>query len=230
MQQQSSFIAIAAALLFALQAFCQEDNETESRPSVRENFRIIEQSPRQQLSFRIDRVMAEELGLLDTQLEEIRQLQGEFLELVHSEIAVPEELDQEKQIEFVKENRQKMFDDFSNALDEILLPAQRERLEEIRLQKMIGTKVTGRTFTNPQILAAIGISHEDAINIQRRAAEIRKTLDEKIAKMEKEAEEELLAELSDKQREALKQVIGSRYETAHERRMRKMEEDGFDQF
>ncbi len=225
---RTSIVLIFCILGFACAASVQSQ-VTNTTIRTQDDERELEErftvSPRQAISFRLDRVMVEELGLLDEQLSDIRKLQGRFRELSRSEIVVPEGLEADDQIEFVRKHRREMLEDFEKEIESILLPAQIERLNQIRLQQQIGTQVTGRAFGNPQVIKLLDLSYQEALELQKRAREIRNELDEKIAELRKEAEQELLAELTEKQREMLQGALGEKAETAYERRAKEMEED-----
>lgn len=94
---------------------------------------------------------------------------------------------------------------------EVLVPAQRERLEQIRFQlkfKLASKRAGSTGLANPEIRELLGISESQALRIEKLAITKHKDLERKIAELRSEIQRELLDELTDKQREKFDDLFG----------------------
>ncbi|MCP4081701.1 MAG: hypothetical protein GY819_03990 [Planctomycetaceae bacterium] len=102
----------------------------------------------------------------------------------------------------------------SQVLD-ILLPHQQKRLREVSAQyvnreAMKQNKVNTGLLT-PQMLEYLDVDDEQAKRIAKRAEKIRKRLTEKIETLKKEAMEDLMKELSSKQKKKYRDLMGEEF-------------------
>ena len=102
----------------------------------------------------------------------------------------------------------------SQVLD-VLLPHQQKRLREVSAQfvtreAMKQSKVSTGLLT-PQMLEYLDVDDEQAERIEKRAEEIRKRLTGKIDKLKKEALEDLMKELSAKQKKKYRNLMGEEF-------------------
>ena len=102
----------------------------------------------------------------------------------------------------------------SQVLD-VLLPHQQKRLREVSAQfvtreAMKQSKVSTGLLT-PQMLEYLDVDDEQAERIEKRAKEIRKRLTGKIDKLKKEALEDLMKELSAKQKKKYRNLMGEEF-------------------
>lgn len=102
----------------------------------------------------------------------------------------------------------------SQVLD-VLLPHQQKRLREVSAQfvtreAMKQSKVSTGLLT-PQMLEYLDVDDEQAERIEKRAEEIRKRLIGKIDKLKKEALEDLMKELSAKQKKKYRNLMGEEF-------------------
>ena len=102
----------------------------------------------------------------------------------------------------------------SQVLD-VLLPHQQKRLREVSAQfvtreAMKQSKVSTGLLT-PQMLEYLDVDDEQAERIEKRAKEIRKRLIGKIDKLKKEALEDLMKELSAKQKKKYRNLMGDEF-------------------
>lgn len=118
----------------------------------------------------------------------------------------PEEF--KKSQERLKELREEL----AKEIDNILLPHQRRRLEEISLRMKMKQRGTSGSLVDTELAKTLGIDDAQKDRIRRRAAEVQKELEEKIAKLREEAREEILDELSPDQQRKLKDMLGSEFD------------------
>lgn len=94
-------------------------------------------------------------------------------------------------------------------LEEILLPQQVQRLKQIVAQA--AAQGGARSMINGTLAANLNITDEQKERIEKKAEELQKELDEKIAKLREQMRNELLAELTPKQRDQYKQIMGDTF-------------------
>ncbi len=94
-------------------------------------------------------------------------------------------------------------------LNEILLPFQMDRLNQIAAQASAqgGT----RSLVRGNLAEKLKITDDQKKRIEEKAVELQKKLDEKIAKLREQMQAELLAELTPEQRDQYKQLMGETF-------------------
>ncbi len=94
-------------------------------------------------------------------------------------------------------------------LEKILLPQQFQRLKQIVAQA--AAQGGARSMINGTLASKLNITDEQKERIEKKAEELQKELDEKIAKLREQMRNELLAELTPKQRDQYKQIMGDTF-------------------
>ncbi len=94
-------------------------------------------------------------------------------------------------------------------LEKILLPQQFQRLKQIVAQA--AAQGGARSMINGTLTSKLNITDEQKERIEKKAEELQKELDEKIAKLREQMRNELLAELTPKQRDQYKQIMGDTF-------------------
>ena len=165
-----------------------------------------------------NRQIQEELELMDDQIDELQEVQqrvGEIMRDAFSGIDWRNMEGDERQ-EVMDEMREKMEEemkDIQKDVDEILLPHQRTRLKQITVQ----TQSRGRNgvvgaLSSSAVAEELGLSEEDIEELREKQEEVQKKLQEKIAKLNQEAEDEVLSVLSSEQRKKYKEMVGDKFE------------------
>lgn len=121
-------------------------------------------------------------------------------------VAPPEEF--KKSQERIKELR----DQLAKEVDQVLLPHQKKRLEEIRLRMKMKMRGTSGSLVDTELAKTLDINDAQKERIRRRAAEVQQNLEEKIAKLREEAREEILSELTPEQQGKLKDLLGMEFD------------------
>lgn len=116
--------------------------------------------------------------------------------------------DFQKTQEVMKQLREEL----AEKVDDVLLPHQRKRLEEISFRMKMKHRGTSGALVDSQLAKALDIDDAQKERIQRRAAEVQKELEEKIARLREEAREEILEELSPSQRRKLDDLLGKEFD------------------
>lgn len=162
-----------------------------------------------------------ELGLVDEQVEQIEMLnegrrrQGREGNDQRSEM---EGLPEEERRERRRELREERETETKAKIEEILLPDQLQRLNELSVRYM--SQRGGRGMINGSIAEKLGITDEQKEQIEERAQELQQELNEKMAELRREMQEKLLAELTPEQQDAYRKLAGEEFEFEQQRRER----------
>lgn len=111
-----------------------------------------------------------------------------------------------------RERLKEFRDELAKEIDNILLPHQRRRLDEISLRMKMKQRGTSGSLVDTELAKTLSIDDAQKERIRRRAAEVQKELEEKIAKLREEAREEILDELTPAQQRQLKDLLGSDFD------------------
>ena len=170
------------------------------------------------LGLLMNRQIQEELELVDDQIDELREVQqrsGEIMREAFSGIDW-RNMDADEREEAMAEVREKMEEDMKDLqkdVDEILLPHQRTRLKQIAIQSQSrGRNGVAGALGSDAVAKELGLSEEDVKELEEKNQEVQEKLREKIAKLQKEAEEEVLSVLSSEQRKKYKEMVGDKFE------------------
>lgn len=96
-------------------------------------------------------------------------------------------------------------------IEQVLLPHQQKRLQEITLRTSLERTGTVNTLTGERLAKTLEVSDAQKQRIRKKAEQVQKELEEKIAKLRSEAREEILEELTPTQREKLKSLLGDEF-------------------
>ncbi len=116
--------------------------------------------------------------------------------------------DFQKTQEIMKQLREEL----KEKVDDVLLPHQRKRLEEISLRMKMKRHGTSGSLVNTELAKTLDIDDAQKERIRRKAIEVQQRLEEDIAKLREEAREEILDELSPRQKQQLKDMIGADFD------------------
>ncbi|MEQ1905871.1 MAG: hypothetical protein ABL888_16905, partial [Pirellulaceae bacterium] len=147
-----------------------------------------------------------ELDLVGKQLEQYKELQASYGKRISAELEKmkpgkgsgegPRGLEKA-----IKEIEQQKKED----IEKLLLPSQRERLEQISLQQKMKNQGTAAALANEEIREKLGLSEKDVEKLKGKAKELNEKLQEKMQKLRAEMRAELLNELSSEQKAKLKE-------------------------
>jgi len=151
-----------------------------------------------------------ELELSDRQIEELEGLNGGRGEQMRELFSGLRGLSREGQAEKLRDAVAKAGEETQKRINDILLPHQSKRLNQLAVQYRLRGG-TSRTLSNDTIADELGITDKQKEKIQEKSNELQSELNEKIAELRKEMQEELLRELTPKQRQAWKKMIGDRF-------------------
>jgi hypothetical protein len=103
-------------------------------------------------------------------------------------------------------------DELAKNVEDVLLPHQKKRLEEISFRMKMKHRGTSGALVDSQLAKALDIDDAQKERIQKRAIEVQQDLEEKIAKLREEAREQILDELSPGQRRKLDDLLGAEFD------------------
>jgi hypothetical protein len=149
----------------------------------------------------------QELELLDEQRDQIRQMQSEFGSEIKTKIdGVMKEggPGRDKIGEVINEINQRR----KERLSEILLPHQIDRLKQISFQMNVNQGGLGSALTSKALTEQLGINDDQQEALKKKAEELNKEFEEKVAKLKVEMREELMDELTPEQQKKIKDLLG----------------------
>ena len=162
----------------------------------------------------------EELELVDDQVEEIKELGDEMRKQMREMFNEMRETmsgtSNEERREMwgkMQEEMKTRYEELNPKIESVLLPAQVQRLAEIKMQATLRRSGGLTSERGSQVLKdQLDISDDQMDEMKEKAVEVKKALDAKIAKLRKEAETEILSVLDSEQREKYKKMMGDTYD------------------
>ena len=109
-----------------------------------------------------------------------------------------------------REMREKMEKETQKALDEILLPHQSKRLNQLVLQRSLrgGASQVAAALSRGDLAEGLNVTEKQGESLQAKARTIETKLQAQIAKLRQQAQEELLKSLSPEQQREFKDMVG----------------------
>lgn len=152
-----------------------------------------------------------ELEIVDDQLEQVHAVQREFIEQLARQMKELRErsISGDQYTEFLRTQQAIK----KKRIEEILLPHQQKRLQQIDFQmKTKGLSHFAGNRLHPSVADKLGLSEEQQKALKKKSLEITKRLNEAIKRMRAEAKEELLSVLTAQQRAKFSELSGAKYE------------------
>lgn len=159
----------------------------------------------------MNREVQEELQLVEDQLEDIEALQTEMRDEMRSMFQGMRDLDPDERQSFMEDMRKKMEKvgkDFEDRASEILLPHQFDRLKQLQVQAGNARGIEN----NQALIEQLGLTEDQVEEMKAKAEEVNRKLQEKIAKLREQAQDEVLSVLSSEQQKKFKELIGDSFD------------------
>lgn len=169
----------------------------------------------------------QELGLADEQIDQIRDLSREYAKKMQEQFSGLEDGKLTLNPTEIKDVISKLNEEKQSRISDILLPAQVERLNQIKLQNQMRSRGDEQTLTSKKLMEELGIDEEQAKKIKERSKELKKQLEEDIQKLKEQAREDLFDELTSDQRKKINEMLGEKFDykpMTFRERIRKMRE------
>ena len=167
----------------------------------------------------------DELEMVDEQREQLRELQKTISEMNRKSFESIQELGRKDPTEFVakmKETQAKIKELKKSKLNEILLPHQVKRLQELKLQQELRNRGTHALSAMKE---ALGLTDEQIEKMRTKQRESDREVEKQVAKIKFEARQKLLREvLTAEQRKKLQEMMGSKYEVKQREEFRRIAE------
>jgi len=160
-----------------------------------------------------------EIDLVDDQAEKLRALMDKQREEMRTMFQGIQgnpganETDEQRQARFneMREKMQQRMTELQKDIDGILLPHQSKRIKQISRQMRLRNPQTG--INNDQLAEELKLTDEQKEKLKAKAEEVQKKLAEKISKVRKDAEDDILSVLTVEQRAEFKEMVGEPFDT-----------------
>jgi hypothetical protein len=119
---------------------------------------------------------------------------------------------QKEEFKRSQERLKELRDQLAKEVEDVLLPHQKKRLDEIALRMKMRQRGTTGSLVDTELAKSLDITDAQKDRIRRKAEEVQKDLEEKIAKLREEARQEILEELSPEQKTRLKELLGAEFD------------------
>jgi Spy/CpxP family protein refolding chaperone len=164
-----------------------------------------------------------ELEIVEDQQQKIREIQRGLGEKMREAFSGFRDLrdasDEERQAAFeeMRKKGEEVTASIEKEVDEVLLPGQRDRLNQIVLQRRLqGRGGAVRALTSTDVSKALGLTDDQKKKLEEVGQEAQKELEEKIRKVREEAQEKILGVLTAEQKEIYKKLHGERFEPSRD--------------
>lgn len=166
-------------------------------------------SPDQMLS---QKQFQDELDLQEEQIEKIAAIRKEAQTKQREVYKGLNEIDARKRGEFIREMQLVNREFVEKEIEKVLLPHQVKRMKEIQTQMSLKSQGTW-ALRQGRLAEALGITKEQQAELQKKAMEAQRKIQEETQKLKAKLEAEILDDvLSKEQRSKLKQLQGDEYE------------------
>ncbi|MEX2173405.1 MAG: hypothetical protein WD872_03530 [Pirellulaceae bacterium] len=160
-----------------------------------------------------DENVRKELDLVDEQVTKLREIGDKLQEESRGQFdfgALRELSEDERNARLaeMREKTQKLSEAAQREINEVLLPHQRERLNQIQVQSQMRFGAD-RALASGTLAENLGITDEQKEKLEAKQREVQAALQEQIEKLRAESQNELFSVLSPEQQAKLKQMIGA---------------------
>ena len=165
-----------------------------------------------------DKNVVEELELVEDQVEALNDLQDEMRSIFRDSFSGmrdkfrDENADREALMQEVRDKIQSEMKNVESELNEILLPHQVARLEELSFQMQASRSGTTGLLSSDKVKEKLGLTDDQIDEVKAKSEEVRKDLDAKIEKLREEARDEILSVLTTDQQAQIKEMMGDSFE------------------
>ena|GEM_PF-875163 len=165
-----------------------------------------------------DESVIEELELVDDQVEALNELQDDMRDVFRESFSGMrdkfrgENVDREALMQEIRDKIQSQMGEVETDLNDILLPHQVSRLDELYFQMQASRSGTDGLLSNPKVKERLKLTDEQIEEVKEKAEEVKENLDKKIEALREEAREEILSVLTSDQQKQIKEMMGDSFE------------------
>ncbi|MCS7305133.1 MAG: Spy/CpxP family protein refolding chaperone [Thermoguttaceae bacterium] len=161
--------------------------------------------------------VVKELELTEEQQAKLREIGEQMRERMREQFAGMRDLPPEEREARFREMREKMeaqVKEIQEKVNQILLPHQVKRLDQIAFQTRarMGGGGLGGLIDDQEIVKKLGLTEEQVQKLRQIRDEVRERLRTLPQQIQKEAEEKAMQVLTEQQRQMLKELMGERFE------------------
>lgn len=159
-----------------------------------------------------------ELELVDDQVEALNELQGEMRNVFRESFAGmrdrfrEKDVDREALMQEIRDKIQSEMEGVTDGLNEILLPHQMTRLQELSFQAEVKRGGTQGLLSNPRVKEQLGLTDDQIKEIKDKAESVKVDLEKKIEALRESARDEVLSVLTSDQQSKIKEMLGDSFE------------------
>ncbi len=159
-----------------------------------------------------------DLELVDDQIQQIKDVNADFSARIQDQVRELHrgngsfDIARAKELgELVRKLKQQQ----KTEIDNLLLPHQQERLQQVALQMQMKAMGTARALAS-KLAEELDITDDQKDRLKQRQQELQEEMQQKISEMRENMQKELLQELTPQQRKKLKELTGAQFETKSE--------------
>ena len=166
----------------------------------------------------------DELELVEEQIESLNALQNDMRTVFRESFSGmrsrfrEKNVDRQSLMQEIRDKIQSQMGDIETELNEILLPHQVTRLDELHFQMQASRSGTEGMLSNPRVKERLGLTDQQIQEIQDKAEEVKTNLDEEIKALRESARKEILSVLTSDQQKQIKEMMGDSFDFESNRR------------
>lgn len=165
-----------------------------------------------------------DLELDDDQIRQLQEIQNEFNEKMRGKMNFTHGPDADpNQFKEMRKVLREITEQRKAALGAVLLPHQSKRLQQISTQMKMKNQGDANALVSKDIAEELGIDEDQKKRLKDRAAEIKREMEEEIARIQEEGRKKLLRELTREQRDKLEEMTGDKFELKREQSRRSIQ-------
>ena len=155
-----------------------------------------------------------DLELVDDQIQQIKDVNADFSARIQDQVSELRGDNGSFDIARAKELGElvrKLKEQQKTEIDNLLLPHQQERLQQVALQMQMKAMGTARALAS-KLAEELDITDEQKDRLKQRQQELQEEMQKKISEMRENMQKELLQELTPQQRDKLQELTGADFE------------------
>lgn len=160
-----------------------------------------------------------EIELLDEQKSDIEEFQSEARDVYRGAFSGMREKmeglsgeEREALMSEIRDDINEKMEGINKKIEDVLVPHQVERLEQIVLQSQMRRGGTASLVDNDAFRKKVNLTDEEVEKLKKKQEEVSKKVEEKIKKIREEAQDEILSVLPSEKQEKIKSMIGDTFE------------------
>lgn len=155
-----------------------------------------------------DANIRKDLEMVDDQYQELQDLSAQVQKRAAEQIRGIDFGDRDNLVKQISKIR----DQATSDLNAVLLPHQRERLQQIRMQALLRRRSLVDVLTSDPVRSDLEITEGQSKELKKFEKEVQKDLAKEIAKLQEKARDRLLSKLNPTQKQQAKEMIGDAFE------------------